>query len=154
MVVWPSGLRRLIQESEDSSPVEFGVLRYRKMQEFESLSNHLSCSLIFFMSIVFLCLSSPTFAKLPAKTRCTKLKISHWEAVTVTWEKITSRKFQQPVHSGCKFQKMFCVTQVASPTPFMTFMLLLSLVQYLKSCDCMKELPYVGHLAFSMVRSV
>ena len=40
MVVWPSGLRRLIQESLSSSPQEAGVLRYRKMQEFESLSNH------------------------------------------------------------------------------------------------------------------
>ena len=40
-VVWPSGLRRLIQESLISSPREAGVLRYRKMQEFESLSNHI-----------------------------------------------------------------------------------------------------------------
>ena len=121
MVVWPSGLRRLIQESEDSSPIKFGVLRYRKMQEFESLSNHPFCSPIFFLSLVFLCLSSPTFAKLPAKTRCTKLKISHWEAVTTTWEKITSRKFQQPVHSGCKFQKNVLPYSGSQPNPFHDF---------------------------------
>ena len=42
MVVWPSGLRRLIQvETLLTGLTNSGALRYRKMQEFESLSNHL-----------------------------------------------------------------------------------------------------------------
>ena len=66
MVVWPSGLRRPIQVSKVSFPIAVnssGTLGYRKMQEFESLSNHLT--IFYNFCFFFKCLRMHNVLEMP-----------------------------------------------------------------------------------------